>query len=503
MIGAQLGKYRIDRKLGSGGMATVYAATHTTLGSPVAIKVLHEHLADQASFRERFLREAQAAAALRHPGVTQVFDVEATDDVCYIAMELLEGETLEARLAARGDGASALPVPEAVEIIGTVGEALAYAHRQGIIHRDVKPANVMITRDGRIVLADFGLAAVMDQTRITAEGTTAGTPSYMSPEQVLGDQGDARSDIYSLGVMLYQLVSGALPFASDTLAGMLQGHLEKAPPPLADKVTALPPGIERAVEIALRKRPEERFATVDDMLACVRGETATSAAEAETLIGLPTGESQGAPEASHPRAVRIAAVAVVVTVLGGGAWWWSRTAGLPGTTDGTSSMATDGTTSMASDDTASMAVGSMAAMPGWQDAFDTNTHGWAETDGEVRRAVTEGAYEVELRVPDRAVAAQAEEGGSFQDLEWTATGELVDGAPETGYGLVFRHVDARNYGVFGINGLGQWSVWVLDDGAWRELRGGASPWTPHPAIRAGAANTLTVRAVGDRARPPA
>ena len=356
----------------------------------------------------------------------------------------------------------------------------------------------MVTRDDRIVLADFGLAAVVDQTRITAEGTTSGTPSYMSPEQVLGEQGDARSDIYSLGVMLYQLVSGALPFASDTLAGMLQGHLEKAPPPLADRVTALPEGIERAVEIALRKRPQERFASVDDMLACVRGEATTSPAEAETLVDLPSTEPQGRTEASHALSARIAVGAVILAILGGGAWWWSGTIGdTPGTTDGTSSMATDGTSSMASDGTSSMAVGSMAAMPGWQDAFDTNTHGWAETDGEVRRAVTEGAYEVELRVPDRAVAAQAHEGGSFQDLEWTATGELVDGAPETGYGLVFRHVDDRNYGVFGINGLGQWSVWVLDDGAWRELRGGSAPWTTHPAVRTGAANTLMVRAVGD------
>ncbi|NKB86728.1 MAG: protein kinase [Acidobacteria bacterium] len=509
MIGRQLGKYTLESKLGSGGMATVYAATHATLGNKVAVKVLHEHLADQPAFRERFLREAQAAASLSHTGVTQVFDVDDEDGVCYIAMEYLEGESLHDHLAGRlEDGPIA--VEEAVRVVEAVGESLAYAHQRGIVHRDIKPANVMITSEGRVVLADFGLAAVMDQTRLTVEGATAGTPSYMSPEQVRGEQGDGRSDIYSLGVMLYQLVSGDLPFQSETLAGMLQGHLEKCPPPLAEKISALPDGVLRTTEIALRKQPQERFQTVEEMLACLRGDAATDPQLAATQVvqtdmaattamsaATPSAPDATASAGGAPRGVGYLAVAVLAVVAG--VWLWqglgtdvdSET--VPGGAEETPSMASDATPSMASD-----GVDSMAVMTGWDDEFEANTHGWEETTGDVRRTVGGGAYEVEINVADRAIAALARDGGKYLDLEWTVTAELVAGGEATGYGMVFRYVDPQNYRVFGVNGLGEWSVWAMEQGSWRELRGEATPWTPHPAIRIGSRNFLDVIAEGER-----
>lgn len=508
MIGKQLGKYRVEKKLGAGGMATVFAATHVTLGNQVALKVLHEHLADQPAFRERFLREAQAAASLRHSGVMQVFDVDTEDGVCYIAMEYLEGESLEDRLVARDLQGAGLPVDEAVAIVAAVCEALAYAHRRGVVHRDIKPANVMIGSDERVVLADFGLATALDQTRITVEGTTAGTPSYMSPEQIRGEQGDGRADIYAVGVMLYQLISGDLPFQSDTLAGMLQAHLQQDPPSLAEKVEALPEHVARTVEIALRKEPEDRFPTAEAMLASLTGDAAAEDLAATTALESLPGSEAGA---TRPLA---AAVGAPVRTHGAWQWWpgyaavalaaalalgWLVTQFSPveniDPTESTASMARDEPPSMAT-----AGVDSMAAMTGWSDAFEANVHGWDETTGDVRRGVVDGAYEIEIAVVDQAVAAHAAAGGVYRDLEWSAQATLAEGRPETGYGLVFRWVDARNYYVFGVNGLGEWSVWVLEDGSWRELRGGPQTWTAHPAIRIGDRNILTVRAVGSSIR---
>jgi len=506
MIGKQLGKYRVEKKLGAGGMATVFSATHVTLGNQAALKVLHEHLSDQPAFRERFLREAQAAASLRHSGVMQVFDVDTQDGVCYIAMEYLDGESLEERLLARDQGSGGLPAEEAVAIVTALCESLAYAHQRGIVHRDIKPANVMIGSDGRVVLADFGLATALDQTRITVEGTTAGTPSYMSPEQIRGEQGDGRADIYAVGVMLYQLVSGDLPFQSDTLAGMLQAHLQQEPPPLAEKVEALPEHVARTVEIALRKDPEDRFPTADAMLACLGGDaTAESMAATMALESLP-GDEQGVTrplasvevekKQSSWRPARYVAGALVVALAL--VWWFSSLPDRQNDVSTDSDAATDSMASMAKEEVPSMASGvdSMAAMPGWSDAFDANVHGWDETTGDIRRGVVDGTYEIEIGVIDQAVTAHASDGGMYGDLEWRAEATLVEGRPETGYGLVFRRVDARNYYVFGVNGLGEWSVWVLEEGSWRELRGGPQSWTGHPAIRIGERNILTVRAVG-------
>ena len=529
MIGETLGKYRIDAKLGSGGMARVFRARHVHLERQVAIKLLHAHLSDDDALRERFLREAQAIATLRHPGIVQIYDFDVHEDICYIAMEFLKGESLEERAAALGAGRQApFTVDEALHIIVSVGLALAHAHRAGIAHRDVKPSNVMLTDDGRTVLTDFGLATALDQTRMTVDGTSAGTPSYMSPEQAMGERGDHRADLYSLGIMAFQLLAGELPFRSDTLAGMINKHLQEAPPALQPKVPGLAPQVAAAIERALAKNPADRFDSADEMVAALQGtpvDTAidTAAEGAVTQPVMPSvrsnsersdsersdsersdserSDSDRSDMATQGSLIGVASLAPVPRLIGGlavlalvmVASWWSI-ANLTGRGDSGEPGDADAVPSMAAH--AEPDIPSMAPMPPWTDSFDDNHHEWDLSTGSVSRAMVDGAYEIELRIGSQAISSTAHAGGHFGDVQFSSDATLTAGQPESGYGLMFRRVDERNYYVFAVNGMGQWSVWALEDGIWRELRGGGAPWTDHQAIRRDGTNQLSVRAVG-------
>ncbi len=513
MIGQTLGKYRIDAKLGSGGMARVFRARHVHLERQVAVKLLHAHLAEDDALRKRFLHEAQAIASLRHPGIVQIYDFDVDDGVCYIAMEFLKGESLEERAGALGAGGRPpFTVDEALQIIVSVGAALAHAHRAGIVHRDVKPSNVMLTDDGRTVLTDFGLATVLDQTRMTVEGTSAGTPSYMSPEQAMGERGDHRADIYSLGIMAYQLLAGELPFRSETLAGVIHKHLQEPPPPLGHKAPGLAPHIVETIERALAKSPDDRFKSVDEMVAALKGAPISAPlSSAVTEPSMPSVEASLKMDAEMVGATRIAAVGAGSTrrLIGGlaalalavAAGWWALgdlagrgATGAAGDADEAAGVS-EAVPSMATD--AEPKIPSMVPMPPWTDSFDDNHHEWDLSTGPISRALVDGTYEIELRTTSQAVSATAHAGGHFTDVQFSSDATLADGQPESGYGLMFRRVDERNYYVFAVNGLGQWSVWALEKGAWRELRGGPQPWSDHEAIRRDDTNRLSVRAVGN------
>ena len=199
-------------------MAEVYRGYHAALDRYVAIKVLHAFLADDPEFKSRFEKEARNVARLKHPNIVQVYDFEydPSDESYYMVMELIEGPTLKERLVELATRNERLSLEESLRIIHDAGLALAYAHQQGMIHRDVKPANLMLDADGRVVLTDFGIAKIVTGVQFTASGGMVGTPAYMAPEQGLGEAGDERSDIYSLGVILYQLLTGRLPFEAET-----------------------------------------------------------------------------------------------------------------------------------------------------------------------------------------------------------------------------------------------------------------------------------------------
>ena len=269
LMGRTLGKYRLVEQLGRGGMAEVYKAYQPGLDRYVAVKVMHSFLSDDKDFLARFQREAKLVASMRHPNIVQVHDFDVEAGLSYMVMEFIDGETLKSRLQKLEESNQWISVDEAVRIIVAVGSALKYAHRLGMVHRDVKPANVMVDKQGGVILTDFGIAKIFaggGATQLTATGAMVGTPSYMAPEQGLGQPGDERSDIYSLGVMLYQAVTARLPFEADTPLAVVLKHINE-PLPLPRHVNPeVPEPIERITLKAMAKNPDDRYQHVGEML---------------------------------------------------------------------------------------------------------------------------------------------------------------------------------------------------------------------------------------------
>ena len=249
MIGRTLSHYRLVAPLGSGGMGEVWRAEDTLLGRPVALKFPHRHLLAEPAARERFLREARAASALDHPNIVVLYEVGSVEGEVFLAMQCVEGSTLRQRMAA-----GPLAPAEAIRIGQAIADALAHAHSRGLVHRDVKPENVLLTAEGRVKVADFGTARVMDDT-LTAGQLMVGTPAFLPPEVVSGRVADERGDLYSLGVLLYEQLTGALPFSGPELAGLLYKIVNEPPPPLP---SFLPAPLRQLVESLLAKDPERR-----------------------------------------------------------------------------------------------------------------------------------------------------------------------------------------------------------------------------------------------------
>lgn len=285
--GQTLGKYRVLESLGRGGMARVYRAYHPQLDRYVAIKVLRSDLMEEKEFLARFRREAQAVAALRHANIVQVFDFEVQDDVSYMVMELLEGDTLKARLNDYRTRGEQMPLGDTVRICLDVLDGLAYAHSEGMIHRDVKSTNILLTRRGQAVITDFGIAQIVGGTHYTAIGALMGTLSYMAPEQGLEGHSDARSDIYSLGIVLYEMLTQRTPFDADTPLAVLMKHLND-PLPLPRQINpAIPGPLERIVLKALAKRPEDRYRSAEEMAQALREAAEEAGIELPDRISLP------------------------------------------------------------------------------------------------------------------------------------------------------------------------------------------------------------------------
>jgi serine/threonine-protein kinase len=268
------GRYRLTVRLGQGGMGTVYSAVHTLMDKPLAVKILRGELATDGEAVARFHREARSASRLDHDHCIRVTDFGQTDDrLLYLAMELLEGRSLNERMKE-----GRVPVAEAVRIVHAVAMALEHAHEAGVIHRDLKPDNIFLARRSRgrevVKVLDFGLAKLASDSgisrSITRDGTVFGTPEYMAPEQAQGEALDARTDLYALGVILYHLLTGELPFHGDTFVALLTKHVREAPRRPRDLDPSIPPELEEIVLRCMQKRPEQRFSNataVADALA--------------------------------------------------------------------------------------------------------------------------------------------------------------------------------------------------------------------------------------------
>src|SRR5215207_1912739 len=253
-------RYELEHKIGEGGMARVYRGRDLRLNRQVAIKVLHSPFASDANFLQRFHHEAQAAANLRHPNIVDVYDVGLDGDIHYIVMEYVDGSDLKALLTRSGP----LPVEQAVPIAEAVAQGLSAAHRMSLVHRDVKPQNIIVGPDGQVKITDFGIAKSALSTAMTETGVTFGTADYISPEQARGQQATPRSDLYSLGVTLYETLTNRLPFSGDSSIAVAMQHVSADPPPPRMYNPRIPPQLESLVLRALSKEPDGRPTTARD-----------------------------------------------------------------------------------------------------------------------------------------------------------------------------------------------------------------------------------------------
>src|SRR5262245_6194933 len=312
--GARVGPYEIVSAIGHGGMGEVYRARDTRLQRQVAIKTLASHAAADPHFHERFEREARAVAALSHPNIVAIHDVGSHEGIPYVAIELLEGDTLRARI-----GTSPLPLSIVLDYAVQIGRGLAAAHDRGIIHRDLKPENVFVTRDGQIKLLDFGLATEPSHdpgdgpTREqTDRGVILGTAGYMSPEQARGERTDARADIFSFGCVLYEMVSGRRAFTGDSRIETLHAILKAHPPDLTSLRGDVSPTLDRVIRRCLEKTPDSRFQTARDLVFAL--ESLTDRSEPRL--------SAAATPAPHARRGPTAAIAGAVVLAAAAAIWW-------------------------------------------------------------------------------------------------------------------------------------------------------------------------------------
>ncbi|HLI31449.1 MAG TPA: Stk1 family PASTA domain-containing Ser/Thr kinase [Solirubrobacteraceae bacterium] len=274
------GRYRVIDRIGAGGMADVYLAHDELLGREVAVKILHERFASDEEFVERFRREASAAAQLSHPNIVAIFDRGSWNGTYYIAMEYVPGRTLKQLIRERGP----LPAEEAIEIAIQVLRAASFAHRHGVIHRDIKPHNVILGEEGRVTVTDFGIARA-GNSEMTHTGSIMGTAQYLSPEQAQGAEVTAAADIYAVGVLLYELLTGVVPFEGESAVAIALQHLSSAPARIAERNPAVSPQLEAVVMRALAKSPGDRYASAEELIAAL----------AQARSGAPAGAAAAEP----------------------------------------------------------------------------------------------------------------------------------------------------------------------------------------------------------------
>lgn len=336
-VGKRLGKVQIESLVGRGGVAEVYLGTHTTLERKVAVKIVRNLNGENSDALARFEREARVIAKFRHPNIVQVHDFDTIDSDPYLVMEYIEGPSLSQYLRALHQNDQRLPKPQMIRLINAVAGALQYAHRNGVIHRDIKPGNILLTsasgpiqageplpEDFEPVLTDFGLVRFLDASRETVTGQVAGTPAYMSPEQARGEAVDVRTDVYSLGIVLYEMLAGHVPFDGETTVSILLKQINQPPPPIPE----LSPLIENVLNRALDKDASQRFQTPIEFAEAFRKSVEMSLdpstvrlnslePDAPTLQPAPPIEKPVPPTpAERPRWMRIAVLATVAVALG-------------------------------------------------------------------------------------------------------------------------------------------------------------------------------------------
>lgn len=370
MIGTQLGNYRVIARLGEGGMGTVYRATDTMLDRDVALKVLRPELARQAALVERFRAEAVALARLRHEHIAALYGLDRQGDELVMVMEFVSGETLEARLARLGP----MNWQEAIPVMRGVLAALGHAHVRGVVHRDIKPANVMVDSDGTVKVMDFGIARLMGENRQTRAGVAIGTPTYMAPEQLRGEDVDGRTDLYAAGALLFELLTGRVAFEADSDYSLMMQQLNEPPKQPSTITPGVPRALDAAVARAMAKKPAQRFGTATEFSRAL-DEITPDAFSVE-----PIRDAAAAVAAKAPRDWRVYVIATCVIAAAGLGVAALRTPGPAGDTP----VAAD-TTSVAGAGTPTASSSGSSSMP----AAPTTPQVATEIGGGLREVVQE------------------------------------------------------------------------------------------------------------------
>jgi serine/threonine protein kinase len=504
-------RYEIRERIGVGGMARVYKAWDLNLDRTVAIKILHEHLSEDATFKERFGQEAKFIASLNHPNIVQVYDFsmvgEGKQMISYMVMPFIPGKSLRDILqeyAARGERLSRDRIRD---ILLDVAAALNYAHTRGMVHRDVKPANILFDEHDRAVLSDFGIARLVESAHLTQEGATVGTPTYISPEQAAGMPVDARSDLYALGVILYEMLAGEPPFTADTNISLILKHLNEPVPLLSEKLSVSNPALDALIFKAMAKNADDRYQNAQefaDHLVGVFGGSAAYVGKStpgdSKIAAVSTGTLPGSSTilldttTQHTGMMRsplgLAAFALAVISLIAVVIVFSQRPA------GNQPLATESLTQVSS-----MTGGENAYFTSSFSADDPTNAGWPQVNNSsvIREITPEGFYRFQSDLTSLAVTSIYDPDTTYTDATITLEGLIGKTSnPNSAFGIAFHFQDERNYNVFAVDGVGRYSIWELRDGSWHELRNlGAERWTPSEFVnKQGEMNRLTVTFTG-------
>jgi serine/threonine protein kinase len=526
IINSQIGRYQIFERLGSGGMATVFRAEDTTLRRSVAIKILRESLSFDSNFTERFKQEAQLIASLNHPNIVQVYDFDViernNEKMVYMVMPYIIGKTLASVLEDLRYQHSMLSQERVRDIMLDLCSALSYAHARGMVHRDVKPSNILFDENNKAILTDFGIAKLAQQQRgLTQDGTIVGTPSYMSPEQATGEAIDGRSDIYALGIILFEMLTGRTPFEDDGTVSVLLKHVQTPPPNVTEFVPNISPYFDALVAHALAKNPNDRYQTAEEFAKDIREvfkgkpstrQLTTSGLAISEKIPSATRQLPVTPKDSSVQArpttrilntintsiikpaqqnpltfvsIGMALLALLLVAR------FSNTTLQPTTITPTlqpNELVAD-----------SMTNSEFFGIANFDEGDALNAEWQQNTDGMVSRIIMDGKYQLSNIMSDTASVTLFNPEYEYQNVRITMDAKLLDSSAEnSGYGVIFRYQDTNNYNVFAVDGAGRFSLWTRQNGQWRELRGAESNWSESPVIQPmGRSNIITLNVYED------
>jgi serine/threonine protein kinase len=493
-LNQQLDRYVIHEKIGTGGMARVYRGQDKNLQRTVAIKVLHEHLNDDPTFKQRFQREAHLVATFNHPNIVQVYDfktIEQSDgEVSYMVMSYIPGDSLQDLLDRTMENDEVLSREEIRRVMEDLTAALDYAHMQGMVHRDIKPANILFDENKQVVLTDFGIARLAENSKLTQEGITVGTPAYMSPEQATGQEVDARSDIYALGIILYEMITGYPPFDDDGSISVLLKHVNEPPPSLSKHLQIEDHYLDAIISRALAKNPSDRYQSARQMMndiALAFDQKEPTALSIDTSVEHRQVTDKAPQNTQERLAVRAVRSPFVLFAFGLVAFGFILLVGLLNDNTNTG-QAAPLISEQQDEDTG------ISSMTGRLPVYFTSTFEsddmlrsyWPQNSDiqGIQQTIDDGIYQITNRRSGRAIAIIFNTEEQYEDFTLQFDARLTpESAASSGYGLVFRYVDEGNYNVFAIDGVGRYSIWILEDENWRELRENEATWTESAAVR--------------------